>query len=182
MASRIERRLLVNYRVDPRYLDGLLPRPFRPRLVAGYAVAGICLIRLGALRPLALPAPRGLRTENAAHRIAVEWDDPSGPRTGVYIPRRDTASRLTALAGGRLFPGYHRRARFSVREDGTRLQVAYTADDDAHVEVDVSVCDHWPGGALFASLDEASAFFREGSTGYSTRRDAVPRLDTRLSA
>src|SRR4051794_32336287 len=139
MASRIERRLLVNYRVDPELLRGVLPRPFRPRLVSGYAVAGICLIRLGALRPDILPGHHGLRTENAAHRIAVEWDGPTGVQTGVYIPRRDTDSRLTALTGGRLFPGYHHLARFSVREQDTTLRVAYTAEDDAtHVDVDVS--------------------------------------------
>ncbi len=34
------------------------------------------------------PRRLGLRSENAAPRIAVEWDDATGPRTGVYIPRR----------------------------------------------------------------------------------------------
>ena len=46
----------------------------RPQLVEGRAVAGICLIRLGSLRPKGLPASLGVTTENAAHRIAVEWD------------------------------------------------------------------------------------------------------------
>ena len=171
MASRIERRLLVNYRVAPERLDGVLPQPFRPRIVAGHAVAGICLIRLGALRPAGLPGRGGLRTENAAHRIAVEWDGPDGVRLGVYIPRRDTGARLTALAGGRLFPGHHHLAAFSVRERGNDLRVAYTAHDDAaHVDVDVTVTGRWPGSALFASLDDASAFFREGAIGYSPGR------------
>ncbi|MEA2492488.1 MAG: hypothetical protein QOJ29_399 [Thermoleophilaceae bacterium] len=38
----------------------------------------------------------GLRSENASHRIAVEWDTAVGIRTGVYIPRRDTGSGLNA--------------------------------------------------------------------------------------
>jgi hypothetical protein len=172
MASRIERRLLVNYRVDPERLEAVLPQPFRPRLVAGHAVAGICLIRLGELRPAGLPGRGGLRTENAAHRIAVEWDGPDGLRTGVYIPRRDTGARLTALVGGRLFPGRHHLAAFSVEEQEHTLRVAYTAHDDAaHVDVAVTVADRWPGSTLFGSLDEASAFFREGAAGYSPGRD-----------
>jgi len=172
MASRIERRLLVNYRVDPERLEAVLPQPFRPRLVRGQAVAGICLIRLGELRPAGLPGRGGLRTENAAHRIAVEWDGRDGVRSGVYIPRRDTGARLTALAGGRLFPGRHHRAAFSVAETERDLRVAYTAHDDAaRVAVDVAVADRWPGSALFASLDEASAFFRDGAAGFSPGRD-----------
>jgi hypothetical protein len=45
----IERRPLVNYRVAPDALAGILPGPFRPRLVNGHAIAGICLIRLAHL-------------------------------------------------------------------------------------------------------------------------------------
>ncbi len=108
----MERRLLVNYRVDPELLASLLPAPFRPALAGGYGVAGICLIRLGKLRPAGLPAVAGLRAEHAAHRVAVCWDSPGGPVTGVYIPRRDTSSRLAALAGGRLFPGWQHLAQF----------------------------------------------------------------------
>src|SRR5262249_9797878 len=62
----IERRLLVNYRIAPDALSGILPPPFRPKLVGGYAIAGICLIRLASVRPRGLPAGLGLRSENAA--------------------------------------------------------------------------------------------------------------------
>jgi Uncharacterized conserved protein (COG2071) len=117
LAAVMERRILVNYRVDPDLLGSYLPAPFRPALVGGHGVAGICLIRLGRIRPAGLPAA-GLRSENAAHRVAVCWDGPDGPVTGVYIPRRDTSSRLAALAGGRLFPGYLHLARFRAHEDG----------------------------------------------------------------
>lgn len=104
MVGTIERRLLVNYRVDPDLLARVVPAPFRPQLVGGVGVAGICLIRLGHLRPVGVPSGLGLTTENAAHRVGVEWDEPDGIRHGVYIPRRDSSSRLTALVGGRLFP------------------------------------------------------------------------------
>src|SRR4051794_35955683 len=137
MAGEIERRLLVNYRVDPAALSGLLPPHLRPQLVDGRAVAGICLIRLGSLRPKGLPAALGLTTENAAHRVAVEWDDKDGTNTGVFIPRRDSDSRLTVLFGGRIFPGAHNHARFTVEETEERLHVAFRADDGT-AEVDVT--------------------------------------------
>ena len=92
--ATMQRRILVNYRVEPEALAAVLPAPFRPALVGGYGVAGICLIRMGSIRPSGLPAVMGVTSENAAHRVAVEWDTPEGPVTGVYIPRRDTSSRL----------------------------------------------------------------------------------------
>ncbi|MFE8975478.1 DUF2071 domain-containing protein [Streptomyces cyaneofuscatus] len=110
LSSTIERRLLVNYRVDPSVAAALLPAPLRPQLVRGQAVAGICLLRIGGVRPGWAPAATGLTSENAAHRISVEWDGPDGVECGVYIPRRDTASRLNAFAGGRIYPGEHGRA------------------------------------------------------------------------
>src|SRR5438309_1681955 len=110
----IDRRILVNYHVDPAVLAPLLPAPFRPKVVHGVGMVGICLIRLKNLRPAFLPAWLGLSTENAAHRTAVEWDDHGTVQDGVYVRRRDTNSRFNALVGGRLFPGFHHHARFTV--------------------------------------------------------------------
>src|SRR5215212_4816029 len=93
MTATIERRLLINYQADPEVLARVLPAPFRPHLVGGVGLAGICLIRLGNVHPAGGPGV-GITTENAAHRIAVEWDTADGPERGVYIPRRDTSSRL----------------------------------------------------------------------------------------
>jgi hypothetical protein len=57
----IDRRILVNFRVDPRVLAGILPRPFRPKLVNGVGMAGVCLIRLKGIRPAFLPRPSAFR-------------------------------------------------------------------------------------------------------------------------
>ena len=63
---------------------------------------------MSALRPAHLPRAAGLTTENVAHRFGVEWDDEQGSHTGVYVPRRDTDSRITSALGARIFPGaYH---------------------------------------------------------------------------
>src|SRR5215469_685094 len=75
VAGTIERRILVNFRCRPDVLARILPAPFRPKLINDWGMAGICLIRLGGIRPAFLPAIGGLNSENAAHRIAVEWDD-----------------------------------------------------------------------------------------------------------
>lgn len=179
--GEIERRLLVNYRVTPEAIAPLLPDPFRPQLHNGYAVAGICLIRLGALRPAGLPAVVGMRSENAAHRVAVEWDDGGERRSGVWIPRRDSNSRLTVALGGRAFPGEHHHARFEVHETDERLRVAFAADDrSARVSVDVEVDEDLHDSTLFTSLAEASAFFEQGAVGWSATTDPARHDGLRL--
>ena len=82
----IDRPVLVNFRVDPDVLSRICPSPFRPQTVNGFGVAGICLIRLKHIRPRILPSFLGISSENAAHRIAVEWDSNGVTKTGVYIP------------------------------------------------------------------------------------------------
>ncbi|MGW2435945.1 DUF2071 domain-containing protein [Streptomyces goshikiensis] len=171
LASVIERRLLVNYRVDPDTVARLLPDGLRPQLVRGHAVAGICLLRLGSVRPAWAPAAAGLRSENAAHRISVERDGADGVESGVYIPRRDTASLVNRWAGGRVFPGEHGRADFTVRETEDTVRVAFaTRDGSTEVDVTAEVTDSLEGSLLFSGLEEASAFFRDGSEGWSATR------------
>lgn len=168
LRATMERRILVNYRVDRDVLAAVLPQPFRPALVEGQGVAGICLIRLAAIRPAGVPALLGLTSESAAHRVAVEWDSPDGVVTGVYVPRRDTSSRLASLVGGRLFPGWQHLARFSVREDNGRFRVQVDSRD-GHVRVLVAarVGDRVMNGSVFRDLECASRFFRCAPVGYA---------------
>lgn len=169
----IDRRVLVNYRVSPDVIAPILPRPFRPKLIDGYAIAGICLIRLRDIRPKALPVPIGITSENAAHRIAVEWDDAGERREGVFIPRRDTGSRLNAAAGGRLFPGEHHFAKFRVSESDDHLSIAIDSNDGVVcVRLEASVAGALPESSVFGTLDLASRFFEGGSLGYSVTSDA----------
>jgi Uncharacterized conserved protein (COG2071) len=171
MVGTIERRLLVNYRVEVEAIRRMLPAPFRPQVVSGVSMAGICMIRLGALRPDGAPRAVGIRTENAAHRVAVEWTRRDGPSRGVYIPRRDSTSRLTVLLGGRLFPGEHHHARFEVHEREGRFDVAFTSvDGSAHAAVTAELANDLPAGSVFSSLEEASVFFAESPVGYSATR------------
>jgi hypothetical protein len=163
----IERRILITYRVDPVVARSLLPEEFEPRLVRGFAVAGICLIRLSGVRPVYWPARLGLSSENAAHRFAVTWRDGLELLEGVYIPRRDTSSHLNTFLGGRVFPGLHHYAQFRVRESADYLHVAMTSDDQrVDLAINAHTTEEWQSG-LFDSLGEASNFFRTGSRGYS---------------
>jgi uncharacterized protein YqjF (DUF2071 family) len=164
----IDRRLLVNYRVDPDVLARILPPPFEPKLIHGHAMVGICLIRLKHVRPRFVPAWLGIGSENAAHRAAVQWYDGGELKEGVFVRRRDTDSRLNACAGGRLFPGLQHHARFDVTEAAEHLSVALQSDDgETHVAVRGRVSAQWPTSSVFGSLAEASAFFQTGSLGYS---------------
>lgn len=170
----LDRRILVNYRVDPDVAAAVLPAPFRPVIVGGHAIAGICLIRLGRISPAGLPAAARLTTENAAHRFAVQWDTPAGPATGVFIPRRDTDSLLTALIGGRLFPGWHHRARFAVAEGSGRFRVEMTSrDGTARILVAAHIADQVPPVSVFGDIESASRFFGCAPVGYSARPDGV---------
>ena len=164
----IDRRVLVNFRVEPEILSRICPAPFSPQVVNGFGVAGICLIRLKQIRPKALPAFLGIASENAAHRIAVQWDTDQGTQTGVYIPRRDTSSLLNSFAGGRIFPGVHSRARFKVSESENDYHVAMSSvDGSAHVSVTATVAKELPENSIFDSLGQCSQFFEDGSLGYS---------------
>jgi len=174
----IKRRLLVNFRADPGAVQCVLPHPFRPKLQNGNAVVGICLIRLEQIRPAGLPSLLGLASENGAHRIAVEWVDSAGlPREGVYIPRRDTGSFLNRVAGGRVFPGEHHSARFSITDVEGHIELSMRSlDDEVSVNVVGDETDSWPASSCFESIGMASAFFEGGSLGYSATRDGR-RLD-----
>lgn len=169
----IKRRILVNYRVEPEVLARTLPAPFRPKVVGGVGIAGICLIRLTHIRPRHLPPWLGISSENAAHRIAVEWDENGEIREGVYVRRRDTNSRLNALAGGRVFPGIHHRARFVVKEASDRFEIAMRSiDGQTAISLQARMADELSSSSLFDSLAVASDFFQAGSLGYSATLDS----------
>jgi uncharacterized protein YqjF (DUF2071 family) len=173
----IRRRILVNFRVDPEVIRRLLPSRFRPKLHQGHAIAGICLIRLEDIRPKMLPQIVGISSENAAHRIAVQWDDNGALQEGVFIPRRDTNSQLNHLLGGHVFPGEHHKAEFNVKETNNEIALSMESEDgDVLVEVVGTISDGLPRTSIFGSLAETSSFFEAGSLGYSVTKDAN-RLD-----
>lgn len=164
----IDRRILINYRVDPEVVTRFIPAPFRPQVVRGFALAGICLIRMTKLRPRFFPVSVIGPTENGALRFAVEWEQNGERRTGVYIPKRFSTSRFVCLIGGRFFPGVHYRARFKVNEHDDRYSVEMASE--LNLAIRGTATDAWNGSTVFDSLDDASAFYRSGAVGYSDAR------------
>jgi hypothetical protein len=163
----IDRRILVNFTADPNVVRKILPEPFRPKVYKEKAIVGICLIRLKNIKPKGLPDFLGISSENAAHRIAVEWIDNDEIREGVYIPRRDTSLRLNTLVGGRIFPGKHYLAKFNVEEANGHYHIDCTSSDNTTILLEASEADCIDPNSVFETLENASAFFEQGSVGYS---------------
>lgn len=164
----VARRILVNFTADPETVQQLLPPIFRPKLLKGKAVVGICLIRLEQIRPIFVPQCLGISSENVAHRIAVEWEEEGVSKEGVYILRRDTNSLLIQLGGGRIFPGVQNTAQFSIQETGDEFHLKINSADKAiNIEVEGTVSQALPPDSIFESLEVASEFFAKGSVGYS---------------
>jgi hypothetical protein len=170
----IRRRILLNYRVAPGVVQSILPANFRPKLFGDYAIAGVCLIRLEGIRPKGMPGIVGISSENSAHRIAVQWEDDCGFHEGVFVSRRDTDSRLNALAGGRIFPGVHLLSRFTVSDQAGRISLRVNAEGSEPPLVDFQVSEtaEFPATSIFGTLQESSKFFEAGCLGYSSRPDS----------
>ena len=163
----IERRILINYRVDTDIISNMLPAPFKPKTYRGKAIAGICLIRLKKIRPKGFPGLISISSENGAHRIAVQWKENGAIRDAVFIPRRDTSSRINSLVGGRIFPGRHHYARFDVREENGHYHVGFQSADGTTIAIDADKATHFATDSIFENIENASEFFECGSVGYS---------------
>ena len=166
----IKRRFMLNYRVDPKVVNQLLPAPFHPKLYHGYAIVGVCLVRLESLRPRGLPWWLGVSSENAVHRIASEWTDAKGiPRDGFFVARRDTDLWLSTILRGKL-ARYH-KARFAVEESVGHVEFACRSLDKT-TEVSFSGDDalQLPVSSCFKSLQEE--FFRGANSGGSPIEDS----------
>src|SRR5437773_11469256 len=173
----IRRRILANFRIDPQVMQPQLPSRFRLKVHNGFAVAGICLIRLEHIRPRLIPEIVGLNSENAAHRVAVLWDEDGVEREGVFISRRDTSSHLNHFLGGRIFPGEHHQAVFNVADSASEIRFAMkSVAAEVSVEIEGKILRDLPASSIFSSLPEASSFFEKGSLGYSVTREP-DRLD-----
>lgn len=172
LEGMMARRILLNWWVEPEVARRLVPAPFEPALVNGYAVGGICLIRLEQMRPAGTPAALGVTSEHMAHRLAVRYPSSDGWRDGVYILRRDTGSLINALLGGRAFPGLNCEAEFQVVEEETGLSIKVLSSDgvtDMCLRARTGVA--WTWSLLFPRLADVAGFFERGSRGFSCRLD-----------
>jgi len=174
LQGTIKRRLLVNFRADPQVAQRLIPAPLKVLEHKGSAIVGICLIRLEHIRVKGFPSALGIASENMAHRIAVTYDDSNNQaREGVYIWRRDSNQILNQLGGGRLFPGLHSPAEFTVSDDGKNTELeaqTQSHNADAHVKGTDQSLDSFSSQA-FSDFEEARGFFSRGACGFNCSVD-----------
>lgn len=164
----IDRRILVNYRIDPAVVKTLLPKHLEPFVINEYASAGICLLRLKNIGIKHFPSFLRITSENAAHRFLVKWTEKGEVRHGVYIPRRDTDSCLNVWLAGKLFSWPHYPAKFDVHEanDSYSLQMK-SEDDDTHLQIKAELSASFPPDSMFNSIEQASACFQNCALGFS---------------
>jgi len=172
----IERRILINFTADPKVVEKIIPFPFRPKLYKDKAIVGICLIRLKDIKPKGLPNFVGANSENGAHRIAVEWDENGETKSGVYIPRRDSSSKLNTIIGGRVFPGKHYHAKFNVEENNGNYHVDFTSSDNTEILIDAKEVTSFNNNSIFETLENVSDFFESGDLGYSPNNEKFEGL------
>jgi hypothetical protein len=111
LRGTIARRILVNYRIAPDVLRPLLPAPFAPRIIHGWAMGGICLIRFRELRPRGFPASFGCPRRTPP--IASRWRSDDGV-TRVAV----SGTVGDRLPSGSIFRSMEEASRFF--EDGSR--------------------------------------------------------------
>jgi hypothetical protein len=182
--GRIARRVLINLRIKPEFVQPLLPAQLRPRIIDGWAIGGICLIRLEQLRLPLAPAACGLASENFAVRFScVETAGTRAEANVVYVARRETNSWINKLAGATCFPAELNHGEFIVVDTGDRVEInikSWDGENDLHTAVETA--EEVAAGSVFKTVEQLSSFFEQAPLGYSPRR-GKDRLDAvRLQA
>lgn len=166
----MERRILVNYRVDVGTLDAVLPESFRGREVgeSGKGIGGLCFMRLKNARPRFSPKAAGVSAETVTHRISAVRDENGKEAPCVYVPRRDISSEFGAAIGRSTLSTEINCADFRVweGEDVSRIRVD-CGDEYVGVETHETDDDEIKEGSVFDSLESASEFFCEEGVEYS---------------
>lgn len=167
LRGTVDRRLVVTYRLDPAAAAGAVPDRFRPRTRDGHALGSLLLLRIRGLRPRGLPDRAGTTHHHALHRVAVEWSEGGRERTGAYVVRRASDSRLSALLGRWLAPGGAHHAAFEL--DVTDERVAATVSERSGVRAHVvgTPAEGLPYDSVFDSVPSAAAYFEADVAGHS---------------
>lgn len=153
------RRIILNWRVNPDGLQKILPAPF------------ICIIELEEMRPKGMPAFVGMRSINAAPRIAVEWPHEDSFEQGVYIPHRYTSAKWnTVVSKLRFFPTASGAGDIEVEEseDG-RISAHAVAPDGMRLSFSGQAAGALDENSIFKSTQEASDFLKAAQVAYSPK-------------
>lgn len=164
----IDRRILINYRIKSEVVKSLLPPHLEPLVVNGYASGGICLLRLKRMGLKYTPSFLRITSENAAHRFLITYQKAGQTIEGVYIPRRDTDSRMNVLLAGKLFSWPHYPAIFHVEEGNHRYRIDMKSNDGkTKLKVDAQLDTDFSTNSMFNSIAHASSCFQRCPVGVS---------------
>lgn len=95
---------LVNFSVDPRELEGYIPKPIRPKLIDGRALISMVDVRLHNMRSTVPWFPFRFHYQHVAFRVLVEdgqWNQ-DGIDHGIFFLRSFTNKPLMVWAGNLL--------------------------------------------------------------------------------
>ena len=156
LSGRIERRICIQYRINPSVARRFLPDHIRPKLYQGSALGGICVFRFAPARARILPIPLGFGTELAWHRIAVEWDAGATVAHGQYLLRCEADSRPSARLTPKVLPCSEPAARITVRSNDGGLSISMkSVDGNGDLNLAAVPDDHWPEDSVFPSAKAA---------------------------
>ncbi len=170
----IERRILVNYRLDVGTLEAVLPEPFGGREVgeSGKGIGSICLMRVGDARMSFAPEAFGVSVETATHRISAVREKNGETEHCVYVPRRDVSSQFCAAMGERLLPAELNCGDFRVEERNGVCRIRVDCGEEfAGVEVEEREDVETEWESVFDSIGSAAEFFCEAGMRYSPSGD-----------
>lgn len=165
-SSLVDRQLLINFRMDPAIVRQFLPVGVEPRVIHGFAIGGICVVRLNK-RKLG-PLIRIRESENVAHRFAIcppaATSHESQASSCVYVCRAHTSSRWNSFLGNRILAGRYHRANIDVEESPEVIRVKMTSrDKSSQLSFSgVTGCGH-PMESIFSSIGEALRFLEQCS-------------------
>jgi|GEM_PF-1202959 Uncharacterized conserved protein (COG2071). len=167
-----DRRVILNWRVDPKLIAKQLPHPFRPRLVNGKAIVGIDVLKLFDMRPTGFPSFAGFATENAVDRISVEWEEGGSTVQGLFVPNRYSPSAVNALVSiARLFPTVFKHATFDFEERNGKFRISLIMGGN-RLEMEAKESDQLEAKSVFKTAQSASDFHRDSKISYSPSHDS----------
>lgn len=167
LRGTVDRRLVLTYRLALDAAAGATPERFQPRTVDGHALGSLLVLRVRGLRPRGLPERAGRTTYHALHRVAVEWSEDGRSRTGAYVVRRASDSRLLALFGRRLAPGGAHHATFDVDVTSERVEATISDRGGIRAHLTGAPTDRLPTGSVFDSVAAAASYFEADAAGRS---------------
>jgi hypothetical protein len=153
-------RLVVLYRVAPDALVPLMPEGMRVDPYKGYAVAGLCYTHRVRGEGPWWSNPPSQGGDMLSLRILAELDTTSGPRPALWIPRRETSSRLSARFAGALLRGEHHSCRAELEQGDSTLELRVHAGDVEELYLRAELAGGLEG-SLFAHPREAEQVLGE---------------------